>query len=329
MRKHIIITMLLLMTAGLVFGAGSSEAEETEQTEQQYGDLLPGFIDQNNDLVADPPEDESEWLDPSTLIFSYTPVEDPEVYRGVWEEFLDHLADVTGKEVQFFAVQNYAAQLEALRSGRLHIAGVNTGSVPMAVNTAGFVPFVIMAGADGSYGYEMEIITQPDSDITEMEDLRGRQLALVSPTSNSGFKAPTALLSAEFGMAVDEDYQTAFSGNHDASILGVANGDYEAAAIANSVMKRMIERGVVDQDSVRTIYTSDTFPTTGYGYIHNLHPDLAAKIVEAFTSFDWSGTRLEEEFGGGNDESQFMPITYQEHWAVIRTIDKATGVEYR
>ena len=327
MYKNIIIVAgLLLAAAGTAFAAGSQEAQEPVQ---QYGDLLPGFVDEAGDLVADPPQDESRWLNPSTLIFSYTPVEDPEVYRGVWEEFLTHLSEVTGKRVQFFAVQNYAAQLEALRAGRLHIAGVNTGSVPMAVNTAGFVPFAIMAGADGSYGYEMEIITHADSNITSMEDLRGRQLALVSPTSNSGFKAPTALLSAEFGMEVDVDYQTAFSGNHDASILGVANGDYEAAAIANSVMRRMIERGVVDRDQIRTIYTSETFPTTGYGYVHTLHPELAEKVTEAFYSFDWSGTRLEQEFGGGNDESQFMPITYKEHWSVIRTIDTATGVEYR
>jgi len=52
---------------------------------KKYGDLLPGFIDENGDLVADAPKDIKKQLDPSTLIFSYTPVEDPEVYRGVWE----------------------------------------------------------------------------------------------------------------------------------------------------------------------------------------------------------------------------------------------------
>ena len=37
--------------------------------------------------------------------------------------------------------------------------------------------------------------------------------------------------------------EPAFSGKHDNSILGVANKDYPAAAIANSVMAQMIERG--------------------------------------------------------------------------------------
>ena len=43
-------------------------------------------------------------------------------------------APVTGRKVVFFPVQSYAAQYEAMRSGRLHVAGVNTGGNPVAVN---------------------------------------------------------------------------------------------------------------------------------------------------------------------------------------------------
>jgi hypothetical protein len=67
--------------------------------------------------------------------------------------------------VQFFPVQSNAAQLEAMRAGRLHIAAVNTGGNPIAVACAGFRPFAMMAAEDGSFGYEMEIITYPGSGI--------------------------------------------------------------------------------------------------------------------------------------------------------------------
>src|SRR3546814_6916721 len=93
------------------------------------------------------PIDESEWVDPDTIIFSYTPVEDPAVYQNVWDGFIKHMSEVTGKKVAFFPVQSNAAQLEALRSGRLHVAGVNTGANPIAVACAGFVPFAMMAAA--------------------------------------------------------------------------------------------------------------------------------------------------------------------------------------
>ena len=86
-----------------------------------------------------------DFVDPPVLIFAYTPVEDPAVYAKVWDGFLKHLEKVTGKRVQFFPVQSNAAQIEAMRAGRLHVAGFNTGSNPLAVNCAGFVPFALMA----------------------------------------------------------------------------------------------------------------------------------------------------------------------------------------
>jgi phosphonate transport system substrate-binding protein len=173
----------------------------------------------------------------------------------------------------------------------------------------------------------MEIITHPESGIAAIEDLKGRTVAFTSETSNSGFKAPSALLSANYGLEAERDFTPAFSGAHDNSILGVANKDYDAAAIANSVKARMIEREVVTEDQLVTIFQSDTFPTTGYGVVYNLAPELQEKIREAFFSFDWAGTSLEAEFSLSG-EAQFIPITFQENWAVIREIDAAMDVSY-
>lgn len=285
------------------------------------------FVDEDGDLVCDTPADESLWIDPDRLVFAYTPVEDPAVYRDVWSGFIDHLAKVTGKEITFFPVQSNAAQLEAMRAGRLHVTGFNTGSVPIAVNLCGFVPFTMMADDEGNYGYEMEIIVPPTSPLQKPEDLKGRQLAFTSPTSNSGHKAPSVILKNHFGLESGRDFDAVFSGKHDNSILGVANGDYEAASVANSVLGRMIERGVIEANAVRSIFRSQTFPTTAYGYVYNLEPELAAKVREAFETFPWEGSKLLEEFGK-NGESRFIPITYREHWQVIREIDQANGVVY-
>ncbi len=285
------------------------------------------FKDENGDLVADTPTDPSQQVDPDTLIFAYTPVEDPAVYAKVWDGFLRHMEKVTGKKVQFFPVQSNAAQIEAMRAGRLHVAGFNTGSNPLAVNCAGFVSFTIMASKDGNFGYEMEIITYPGSGITKVEDIKGKKLAFTSQTSNSGFKAPSAILKAEYGLEAGKDFEPIFSGKHDNSVLGVANKDYPAASIANSVMHRMIARDVIKADQVVSIYKSQTFPTTGFGYVYNLKPELQEKIKEAFFSFPWEGSALKEEFARSGEE-QFIPITYKTHWDVIRKIDAANGVSY-
>ncbi|CTQ33289.1 phosphate/phosphite/phosphonate ABC transporter substrate-binding protein [Jannaschia rubra] len=308
--------------AALALAAGPAMAQDCER-----GALDARYCDADGDLLADTPDDEAELLDPETLIFAYTPVEDPAVYATAWSDFLDYLSEKTGKEVVFFPVQNNAAQIEAMRSGRLHIAGFNTGSNPLAVNCAGFKPFTIMASEDGSFGYEMEIITHPDSGISDVEGIRGNKMAFTAETSNSGFKAPSAILKADFDMVSGEDYEPVFSGKHDNSVLGVANGDYPAAAVANSVMQRMIERDVVPSDRIVSLYTSQTFPTTGYGTVYNLTPELQESIRDAFFSFEWDGTSLQEEFEK-NGEAQFIPIDYKGYWDVIRKIDAANDVSY-
>jgi len=161
------------------------------------GTLDKAYCDRNGDLVADVPTDPKKIVDPSVLIFSYTPTEDPAVYQKAWDGFLKHLEKTTGKRVVFFPVQSNAAQYEAMRSGRLHVAGVNAGGNALAVNCAGYVPFTMMASPDGSFGYEMEIIVPADSPIKTPADLKGKKVAFTAPTSNSGFKAPSAILKAE------------------------------------------------------------------------------------------------------------------------------------
>jgi phosphonate transport system substrate-binding protein len=311
-------TILSVALAAALAFAGSAQAEFK---------LDSRYTDADGDLIADIPTDASKLVDPDTLIFAYTPVEDPAVYAKAWSDFLTHMEKVTGKKVQFFPVQSNAAQIEAMRAGRLHIAGFNTGSNPIAVACAGFRPFTIMAKEDGSFGYEMEILTYPGSGIEKVEDIKGKQLAFTSETSNSGFKAPSAILKAEYDMIPGRDFEPLFSGKHDNSILGVANKDYIAASIANSVRDRMVLREVITADQVVTIYKSQTFPTTGFGTAHNLTPELQDKIREGFFSFEWEGTTLQEEFSKSG-EGQFIPITFQEHWAVIRLIDEANGVSY-
>ncbi|WP_404326634.1 phosphate/phosphite/phosphonate ABC transporter substrate-binding protein [Cobetia sp. UIB-001] len=285
------------------------------------------YNDADGDLVADIPTDASQLKDPSTLVFAYTPVEDPAVYADAWSDFLDYLAEKTGKKVQFFPVQSNAAQIEAMRAGRLHIAGFNTGSNPLAVACAGYRPFTMMAAADGSYGYEMEIITYPGSGIDKVEDIKGKEMAFTSETSNSGFKAPSAILKADYDMVAGTDFTPVFSGKHDNSILGVANHDYVAAAVANSVMGRMEDRGVIEADQIKTLYTSQTFPTTSYGVAYNLTPELQARIKDAFMSFPWEGSSLAAEFSESG-EAQFVPISFQKEWEVIRKIDDANNVQY-
>ncbi|MSO99103.1 MAG: phosphate/phosphite/phosphonate ABC transporter substrate-binding protein [Rhodospirillaceae bacterium] len=320
------MTVIVRCVAVLMWLAMPCAAQAAEDQNCPHGSLDKRYCDRDGDLVADLPTDASDVLDPKTIIFSYTPIEDPAMWQNAWARFLDHLQTVTGRKVTFFQVQNYAAQLEALRSGRLHVAGVNAGSTPVAVNCAGFVPAIQLGTETGSWDYTMEIIVPANSPAKTITDLKGKTIAFVSPTSATGFKAPTTLLKTEFGMELDRDYKSRFTGKHETSIVGVANDDYEAAAVAGALIPRMAARNVIDASRLRVIYTSDPFPGTAFGYTNRLNPELSAKIREAFLSYDWmNDEKLKRELP---EVTRFISTSYKDEFEMIRKIDTASGVTY-
>ncbi len=324
MKKLLLVLMVLLLAAGFGFAAGQKEADTSEPDCTSRGLLDVGYCDEDGDLVADAPTNPANIKDPDVLFFTYTPLEDPAVYVDMFQPFLDHIAKVTGKEVRYYTTQSYAAEIEAMRSGRLHIAGISTGPTCFAVNLAGYIPFSIMGTTDGNYGYRLQVIVPMDSDIQTVADLKGKTVAHTEESSNSGNQAPRALLPEE-GIIPGEDYKIVFSGGHDSSILGVYNGDYEAATIASSVLDRMVDRDVVSMDKIRIVYNSAYFPTTSFGYANNLSAELKAKIEKAFFTYPFAGTALGKEF---SKVDGFIPVDYKTFWAPIRTIQEFNNTKY-
>ena len=90
-----VTAMTLLITAGLWPGTALAQTPCANR-----GDLDQRYCDEDGDLIADRPKDPKAWQNPSALVFSYTPVEDPAVYENVFAEFMAHLAKVTGKRIR-------------------------------------------------------------------------------------------------------------------------------------------------------------------------------------------------------------------------------------
>jgi phosphonate transport system substrate-binding protein len=308
-----------LAAVGAAMPVGGSAAQQCGYR----GQLDAQYCDDNDDLVADAPADPRQWKDPATLNFSYTPVEDPTVYQYAFRPFTEYLGRCTGKRVIYYPVQSNAAEIEAMRSGRLHIAGFSTGPTGFAVNLAGAVPFAVKGNETELQGYHLIAVVKATSPYHKLSDLKGRRVAHTSPSSNSGNLAPRVLFAPQ-GLKPDEDYRPLMSGGHDKSALGVASGDYDMAPVASDVFYRMVDRGTVNGADFRVIYKSALFPTSSFAYAHDLKPDLAKAIQDCFFAFRFTPEMI-KEFGGYD---RFFPITYKENWALVREIAEKTGAPF-
>jgi phosphonate transport system substrate-binding protein len=291
-----------------------------------HGDLSLKFCDRDGDMLADPELDPKKWLDPYTLVFGYT--ENQALHEGARKALAQHIESATGKKVRFFLYRTNAAQLEAMRNGLLHIVGLNTGSVPIGVECSGFRLFSMAAKADRSYGYTMMLISWPGSGITKIKDLRDQTILFVTPTSNSGYKAPHVLLKSEHGMTEGIDYRVRFSGSHTKSILKIAHKEARVAAIADGVLTSMIASGKVKKSEIVVLYRSQPFPGTGYGYPYNLKPSLSQKIEKAFFDFAWHDANRTLKDVNKYHDALFIPAQYKEKWGVVRTIDRSNRTHH-
>jgi phosphonate transport system substrate-binding protein len=338
-RVLALVMPLGLLVAGVIVGKHWAEMEAERKTSQEVLERKIGignpiqnrladcFDDADGDLVADAPKDPKKLMDPDVLMFSNIAGIHPKDEAKVWKKLCEDLAKATGKKVEYMPFAKIDEQLAALKAGRLHIAGLNTGAVPVAVDECGFVPICTLGRADGGFGYSMMLIVPAKSPIKSPADLRGRTIALKDVNSNSGFKAPIVTLLNEFGLRPTRDYDWVFTYEHDNSIRMTAKGECDAAAVASDLLAAAISRGDIKETDVRVIYKSNSFPPAAIGCPYNLRPELVAKIKSALLSCDWKQVGLTEQVIGGG-ATKFVPISYREAFAAVRQIDDTMGVRH-
>jgi phosphonate transport system substrate-binding protein len=316
-------TTLRTILAAFALAATASFPAFAADACKNRGELDTMYCDDNGDLTADPPKDPKKWKNPSTIVFTYTPVEDPAVYENIFKPFTTHLSACLNKKVVFYQVQSNAAEIEAMRSGRLHVGGFSTGPTAFAVNLAGAVPFAIKGYEKDFQGYNLIMIVKASSPYQKLSDLKGKKVAHTSPSSNSGNLAPRALFPSE-GLVPEQDYKVLYSGKHDQSILGVNSGDYDAAPVASDVFIRMAHRGQVKESDFRVIYRSQKFPTSSFAYAHDLEPKLVDKMLGCFYDYRFP-PEMVKAFEGAD---RFFPINYKTTWEVVRKVAKGSGESF-
>lgn len=304
--------------AALFAGAVNAAAEDCDTPSR----LAEGLADTNCDLLADAPAQAADLRNPKTLVWAYTPIEDPTIYAELFRPFTRHLADCVGRQIVYYPVQSEEAQVQAFANGLLHFAGFATGATVTAVERAGAQPFAAKGTVDGIRGYRLIAIVRTSSAYQSLRDLAGARVAHTTGQSNSGNHAPRRFFPDE-GLLPGTDYQPILSGGHAQSIFGLLNGDYDMSAVASDVFERMAERGRINRLDFRVLYESPLFPTSSFALAHDLAPDLAQQLKNCFFNFDFP-ERMSKEFHGDN---RFVPVRYKSDWQAVRDVlsqDRAT-----
>ena len=131
------------------------------------------------------------------------------------------------------------------------------------------------------HGNKLDIAVSEKSPIKTLADLRNRTLTCTAPDSITGYRAAIAVIAQETGMRPDVDYSLNFSHGQKRSLVGLAKGDFEVAAVSDDKVQSMLKKGTLEPSQYRVIYQSEIVPRLTIGHVYNLAPELASKVTEA------------------------------------------------
>jgi phosphonate transport system substrate-binding protein len=287
--------------------------------------LAASFSDTHSRLLADPPAAADQLLDPPTIVLGHWESADPESVDIPWDQFEKHLSEATGRKVEDLKFDDSPAQIEQIRNGHITLVALHAADAPFLVNNCGYQPVAVMAEVgSGAIGNHLDIIVPAQSPISRPADLHGHTLTCVLPTSVTGYRAAISLLAQNENLRPDVDYFITWSLKQKASIVGVAHGQLESAAISDDKLQTLLKSGDVHTSEYRVIYQSEVIPRMTIGWFYNLKPELAEKIRQAILSFHPTpapGDATSDDAALPVQSLHFVPVDYKKDFQLVRLID--------
>src|SRR5262245_35529850 len=119
------------------------------------------------------------------LVFAVIPAENASGVTERYKPFMDYLSAELGTKVTLRVASDYAAAIEGQRAGNIHIVYYGPASYVRAwtVTKGGVEPFATTVNSDGSIGYYSVAYVRAGDPAKTIQDLKGKKLGLVDPTS--------------------------------------------------------------------------------------------------------------------------------------------------
>ncbi|MDF1536414.1 MAG: phosphate/phosphite/phosphonate ABC transporter substrate-binding protein [bacterium] len=163
-----------------------------------------------------------------------TPREGLAYYR----KMVDYLATRLGRSPQLLDRVSYQEINDMLRDGNLDMAFICSGPYVEAREEFG-LEILAVPQVDGDVVYHSYFIVRADSPWQSFDDLRGKRFAITDPMSHSGCRYPYLLL-ARLGETAEEFFSgVVCTYAHDKSILAVASGTVDGAAVDSLIWEYM------------------------------------------------------------------------------------------
>tara|TARA_B100000965_G_scaffold356047_1_gene333763 strand:- start:5636 stop:6547 length:912 start_codon:yes stop_codon:yes gene_type:complete len=218
------------------------------------------------------------------LLIGAIPDQNPEHLNRLYKVLSSELSEKLNVKVRYKPVINYAAAVTAFRTGSLDLVwfGGLTG-VQARLQTKG-AKVLVQRDIDEKF-HSVFIVNKNSSlkkinNINDLKSLQNKRFTFGSESSTSGRLMPQYFINKSGIQLKDfKGSRPGFSGSHDATIMLVQSGSYEAGALNEQVWENNLKRGRVDTSKVYVIWKTPPY----YDYHWLAQGNLDKKFRKGFT----------------------------------------------
>ena len=210
-----------------------------------------------------------------------------------YQELLGYIGKKSGHRVQLIQRRTYDEVNALFPKGEIDLAFICTGPFAASREKFGFEALATPQVRGQPY-YQSYLIVHKDSPHQKFDDLRGRVFAFTDPDSNTGAMVPRFWL-AQIGETPESFFsKTIFTYSHDNSILAVAKGLVDAAAVDGHQWEYFERFSPAYTSKTRVIRKSQPFGSPPLVASGRLRDEVRLKIQELMLAMhtDPEGKRI-------------------------------------
>jgi len=156
-----------------------------------------------------------------------------------WQPFADYMSKHLGQPVEIIVPRGFGKMKQNIANGDVDFFYINSHVFYRLKQKEKAIAIAQMQNISGKTTSRSEIFVKRDSGINHIADLKGKQIAYISPMGAGGYLAPRAHL-YKTGLKSGVDIDEVFTKNLSNSIHGVLLGDYDAATMHSMKIKSFV-----------------------------------------------------------------------------------------
>lgn len=212
--------------------------------------------------------------EPEKIVFGIVPQQSATRLAQVWVPLLDRLSDETGYAIEFATAKDIPTFEACLARGVYDVAYMNPYHYTVFQNSAGYKAFARQANKR----LRGVLVTRSDSDIEDLEDLDGVELAFPSPAAFGASVIPRAELQKQ-----DVSFTPRYVQSHDSVYRSVALGLFLAGGGVSRTLGNIPEELLAQ---LRIIYQTDEYTPHAFASSAALPSHVGREIASALVAVD-------------------------------------------